>query len=524
MISTVRLLTARSSRHSTLLQRVPTSVRCHSTGALPKPTLDFAHIRANAKAIDENICIRKARTAGEDANEVGPAQRVAAMYSRVVELRQSLDQLRAQRKQLGKQIRGSDSDSQAAKAAAKEIKDQFQQQEAELKKLEHEMQHLALTIPNSTHPSVPIGDESKAVVVSTYPANFTPTTTATTTATAATATATAGADGLATKIVDHVAIAKELDLVDFETASAASGNSFYYLKRELALMEMALIQFAMSKALKRGFVPVSPPDVVRVNLAESCGFRPRDSEAGQTYYVSSHHSQQQQQQNQPQQQHQQHELCLSATAEIPLAGLLANAITPERKLPLKYVAFGRAFRAEAGARGSDTRGLYRVHQFSKVELFVATTPTQSDEMLEEIRELQQEILQDLGIPFRVLNMPSEELGASAVKKYDMEAWMPGRKSGADELSKWGEVSSASNCTDYQARRLGIKYITQTVGEPNQFVHTLNGTACAVPRILIAILENFAQLNPETGSLEVAIPRVLHPWMMGITKITRSQSS
>ncbi|KAJ6621093.1 hypothetical protein B0H10DRAFT_2215362 [Mycena sp. CBHHK59/15] len=271
---------------------------------------------------------------------------------------------------------------------------------------------------------------------------------------------------------DHVTIARKFGLVDFESGATVTGSSWYYLMNEAALLEIALTNYALSMAVKHGYTPVTTPDVVRSDV----------------YHISSTHPSP--------------ELILSGTSEIALAGGWP----------------GRAFRAEAGARGTDTRGLYRVHQFTKVELFAVTTQEESEKTMEEMKLLQKAILDGLGFPFKILDMPTEELGASAYRKYDMEAWMPGRGS-------WGEVSSLSNCTDYQSRRLHIRYRTHVPspdGSPQTnpmavlpFAHTLNGTAAAIPRLIVALLENGAVFDEHGELASISLPEVLRPfWIRG----------
>ncbi|CAK8995478.1 Serine--tRNA ligase [Durusdinium trenchii] len=280
-----------------------------------------------------------------------------------------------------------------------------------------------------------------------------------------------------------------LDLFDFESGGKVSGQKFLYFKNGAALLELALIQWATHQAVKRGFQPFIPPDLVRAPVVAGCGFAPRDDEATQIYEVSDS------------------DLCLAGTAEIPMAGMFLNeTLIASKELPKRLVAFSHAFRTEAGSSGSENRGIYRLHQFSKVELFAVTRSEveESNKMLEEIRALEEELFTELGLCFRVLDMPTEELGAPAYRKYDMEAWMPG-------LEKWGEISSCSSCTDFQARRLNIRHKEEYNQKGNlQFAHTLNGTACAVPRMIISILETFQN---EDGS--VSIPEVLQPYMMGM---------
>ncbi|KAI8061996.1 seryl-tRNA synthetase [Thamnidium elegans] len=351
----------------------------------------------------------------------------------------------------------------------KQVKSNIKQCEEQLKLTESQLLEQGLSIPNNTHPLSPIGSEEKANIIKIV-----------------------GTPRSDKDLLDHVAIATKLNIIDFEQAAVATGSSFYYLQGMGAFLELALVQYAMHKAASRGFLSVLTPDIVRTNLAYGCGFQPKSGESSQIYDISTKTTDSYDIQ-----------LCLAGTAEIPLAGKFALKLLNEDDLPQKVVGFGHAFRTEAGGRGVTTKGLYRVHQFSKVELFAVTTPDQSEDMMDEIRELQEDIFTELGLCFRILDMPTEELGASAYRKFDMEAWMPGRKS-------WGEISSTSNCTDYQSRRLSIRYRPKYQTDQNtRFCHTLNGTAIAVPRIIISILETFQQPD---GSVEV--PQVLRKWLPG----------
>lgn len=297
---------------------------------------------------------------------------------------------------------------------------------------------------------------------------------------------------------DHLAVAAQLRSgdIDMGAGNTATGPSWPYLLGTVALLEHALTQYALRTAVEHGYTPVSVPDVVRTDIAERCGFRPRDEAAAQTYYVSTGKDE---------------ALCLAGTAEIPLAALVAGhtyrvgesrgARTSEMGLPVRLVALGHAFRAEAGARGADTRGLYRIHQFSKAEMFVVADAESSDAVLEELRAIQTAIVAGLGLYYRVLDMSSVELGASASRKYDIEVWMRGR-------GGWGEISSASNCTDYQAHRLAIKY-RPADGAKLQYAHTLNATAAAIPRLVLAILETHG-----TRGGKLVLPDVLRPYWLG----------
>ncbi|KAF9903375.1 seryl-tRNA synthetase [Linnemannia zychae] len=504
-------------------------------------------------------------------------QGVNELYAEVVERTQKLDKARAERNRIAAEMKGLFSGgaggkgkkggkkqdvvgtgagagageteqgmSREAKEAKRQeliergriLKEEIHAQEAELAVLETQLYDQAVMIPNSTHPESPIGPESEArlVRIQGVPRLNEGIKAFAQPGVDSNGLGGAGEEGRALlgnvsdyPLLDHVALSKHLDLVDFESATAVTGSRWYYLKNEAALLELALIQFATQRAVKAGFMPVITPDVVRPEVVQACGFQPRD-EASQTYWVSTvapgsaksttpegaHH-------------HQHSALCLVATAEIALAGMNLNRVIEESQLPIKMAGFGRAFRAEAGSRGAEVKGLYRVHQFSKVELFALSKadPGESDRILEEIRMFQENIFEELGLCYRVLDMPTEELGASAYKKYDIEAWMPGRNG-------WGEISSTSNCTDYQARRLNIRYRTNKIRQQSQshdasssasspsasnsvvsteFVHTLNGTAMAIPRIIVALLETYQQPD---GS--VHLPECLWPFMAGIKEI------
>ncbi|KAJ7161353.1 hypothetical protein C8R43DRAFT_331328, partial [Mycena crocata] len=442
------------------------------TRILPAPRLDYRGVSENVVYKSTNAINRKAPLPSD------AVQSVARSYKEFKALSGALNTQRNARSSVGERIRRSaeEKDSAAKDAAMAEaikIKEEIARLEAALMSVEEDLLSLALAIPNDTHPSSPLGPESAAVTLAIHgPEPIPP-----------------------NPKRDHVTIARKYGLVDFESGSTVTGSSWYYLMNEAALLEIALTNYALSIAVKHGFTPVTTPDVVRSEIASRCGFHPRDNSdppVSQVYHITSKSS----------------ELILSATSEIPLGGMFANKIFPEATLPLKVVGLGRAFRAEAGARGTDTRGLYRVHQFTKVELFAVTTQETSEKMMEDMKAVQMSVLDGLGLPFRVLDMPTEELGASAYRKYDMEAWMPGR-------GTWGEVSSLSNCTDYQSRRLHIRYnprISSTA--PTAFAHTLNGTAAAIPRLIIALLENGAMFD-ELGELAgIALPDVLRPFWIG----------
>ena len=350
-------------------------------------------------------------------------------------------------------------------AEGKALREQLGVLEKQHKEVDEQRHGALLTIPNMTHPDAPVSkDPAGNKVIRTWGEprtfDFTP--------------------------KDHVALAEALDLVDFEAGASVAGQKFYYLKNEAALLELALVQHAMHTLVKEGYTPVITPDVARVEVLEGVGFIPRDPdpEKRQIYSLADT------------------DLCLIATAEITLGGMHRNHTFDELDLPRKYVGLSHCFRTEAGAPGRDTRGLYRVHQFTKVEMFAFCTPDQSEDIHLELLRIEESIFQGLGLPYRVIDTCTGDLGGPAYRKYDLEAWMPGRGQGGE----YGEVTSTSNCTDYQARRLKVRY--KSPGKKGtDYVHTLNGTAVAVTRAILAILENYQQAD---GS--VVVPDVLRPWL------------
>lgn len=337
-----------------------------STG-LPRPRLDY-------RGITENVVYKSHNTFNRRATlPVGAVQTVARLYSEQKDILHALSTKRHARSQIGDRIRNSAKDpvlKQAALDEAKTLKDEIAELEHKQDEVETRLYSLALAIPNDTHPDTPIGPESEAKILSTHGPEPLP----------------------ATPSRDHVSVGRALDLLDLEAGATVTGSSWYYLVNEAALLELALVNYALSIATKHGFAPVTTPDVVRSDIASRCGFQPRDQNAdppvSQMYHIANHGES-----GAP-------ELVLAGTAEIPLAGMFANKILHAQDLPRKVVGLGRAFRAEAGARGADTRGLYRVHQFTKLELFVVCEEEQGEEMMEQMRRLQLEIFEGLGFPFR----------------------------------------------------------------------------------------------------------------------------
>jgi len=278
---------------------------------------------------------------------------------------------------------------------------------------------------------------------------------------------------------DHLELGSHLGILDFETGAKVVGSQFYYLYGDGALLELALVMFAMELLQKEGFTPAITPDLAKSRYYLGTGYMPKGDEA-QTYTISGQ------------------DLGLIATAEVTLAGKHADEIIPEEALPVKYIGYSHCFRQEAGAYGRYSRGLYRVHQFTKAEMFIYCAPEESAKMHEHILEMEEKIYQQLGLPYRVLEMCSGDLGAMAAKKYDIEAWMPAR-------AEYGEVTSTSNCTDYQARNLNVKFRRKDGN--SEYAHMLNGTAIATSRTPLAILENYQEAD---GS--VVIPEALRKWM------------
>jgi seryl-tRNA synthetase len=326
-----------------------------------------------------------------------------------------------------------------------------------------EMDAIGRTIPNMSHPDVPVGEDDKANLELSRGKTKLPV--------------------FDFQPLDHVQIGEALDLLDFEAGGRVAGAGFYFLKNEAVLLELALQQFAVELLVRQGFTPTTTPDLARNDVLQGTGYIPRGPET-QIYSIEST------------------DLSLVATAEIPLGGVLAGETVDAEALPMRLCGISHCFRTEAGAAGRASRGLYRVHQFTKVEMFAFTLPEQSETMHRQMLEIECELFDELGIPYRVVDTATGDLGGPAYRKYDLEAWMPGR----GQAGEFGEVTSTSNCTDYQARRLNARY--KIKGQKGtHFLHTLNGTAVAISRALVAILENYQQ-----GDGSVLIPEVLRKWV------------
>ena len=413
--------------------------------------LDLRYIRENAAAVEENC-----KNRGVEA-DVGLVVELADRRSALI---QELNELKQRQNQMAKGI-GRERDEDARQRLIEEsrsMKERIPEKEAELAEVEERLREELLKIPNMTHPDAPISkDESENVGLRRW--GETP--------------------DFGFDVRDHVEIGDSLGIIDFDAGAKVAGSKFYFLRGDAVLLELGLIRYAMDILVERGYQPTITPDLARDEMLVGTGFIPRGPET-QIYSVAGS------------------DLSLIATAEITLAGSLADEIVEENELPIRLAGLSHCFRTEAGSHGRASRGLYRVHQFTKVEMFAFTTPEQSEAMHEEMLSIEEEIFQGLGLPYRVVDICTGDLGGAAYRKYDLEAWMPGR-------NDYGEVTSTSNTTDYQARRLQIRY-RKDAGRP-QLLHTLNGTALAISRALIVLLENYQQ---EDGSL--LLPKVLVPYV------------
>ncbi|HZB84481.1 MAG TPA: serine--tRNA ligase [Rubrobacteraceae bacterium] len=414
--------------------------------------LDLRYIRENPEAVAENCKNRGV------AADIGLVVGLADERSRLI---QELNELKQRQNQLAKLV-GAERDPEAREnliADSRRTKELIPENEAQLAAVEGRLREEMLKIPNRTHPDAPIGrDEADNVEIRRVGEipdfDFEP--------------------------KDHVEIGERLGIIDFEAGTKVAGSKFYFLRKDAVLLELGLVRYALDVLMGHGYEPAITPDLARDEALVGTGFIPRGPET-QIYSIEDS------------------DLSLIATAEITLAGSLAGGILGEEKLPIRLAGLSHCFRTEAGSHGRASRGLYRVHQFTKVEMFAFTTPEQSEAMHEEMLSIEEEIFQGLGLPYRVVDICTGDLGGAAYRKYDLEAWMPGRNA-------YGEVTSTSNTTDYQARRLAIRYRENGGGRP-QLVHTLNGTAIAVSRALIPILENYQQPD---GSIR--LPQALVPYL------------
>ncbi|NNC80141.1 MAG: serine--tRNA ligase [Acidimicrobiales bacterium] len=370
-----------------------------------------------------------------------------------------VEDLRGQSNSVSKEIGQASPEERPAKIeAANVVKEALKAKEADLAVAQIAVDAIVLTIPNPAHPSVPGGGEENFELVATV------------------------GDQAPPPPMDHADFGDAMGWTNMEKGADVSGSRFAYLQREAVMLEFALVQWTMQKLVARGFIPTVPPILVREQMMIDAGFFPTDE--NQVYAVT------------------EDELYLVGTSEIPLAGLHRGDRLDAADLPLRYAGFSSCFRREAGTYGKDTRGIFRVHQFDKVEMFIWSDPAKSWDEHELLLEIEREILDELQLPYRVINVAAGDLGNPAAKKYDCEVWLPSE-------GAYRELTSCSNYTDYSARRLG----TRAKGEHGtEFVHTLNGTACAVGRMLLFLMEHYQQ-----GDGSFAVPDVLQPFC-GFTSV------
>jgi seryl-tRNA synthetase len=349
---------------------------------------------------------------------------------------------------------------EARKNEGRQLREKTQSLQVELDAIAAQLDSIHRQIPNLSHPDAPIGVDDRSNLELFRGKTPLP--------------------SFAFQPLDHVQLAERLDLVDFEAGANVAGHGFYFLKNDAVLLELALQRYAVDVLAREGFTPMTTPDLARNDVLAGTGYIPRGPET-QIYSIENT------------------DLSLVATAEITLGGMLAGQTVDAERLPIKLCGISHCFRTEAGAHGRATRGLFRVHQFTKVEMFAFTLPEQSEAMLEQLRDLECRLFDGLDVPYRVVDTATGDLGGPAYRKFDLEAWMPGR-------GEFGEVTSTSNCTDFQARRLNIRY-KQKGEKGTRFLHTLNGTAIAISRALIAILENYQQAD---GT--IVVPEMLRPFV------------
>jgi len=385
-----------------------------------------------------------------------PLDEFLTVESRRRELLTEVESRRAERKRASDEIavvKKAGGDAAEAIAAMRTLGDAIKEHEAALAETEERLNVMLLELPNIPLADVPDGGEEDSVVLRLVgePPRFD------------------------FEPKDHLDLGLALDVIDMERGAKVSGSRFAYLKGDLVMLQFALVRYALDVIDAKGFRPVIPPVLVREEAMYGTGFFPTDR--AQVYETVDGD-------------------CLVGTSEVPLAAMHMEEFLEEAELPLRYAGYSSCFRREAGAAGRDTRGILRVHQFDKVEMFSFCTPEQSAAEHLLILSAEEEILQGLGIPYRVVNIAAGDLGAPAAQKFDCEAWLPGQ-------SQYRELTSCSNCTDYQARRLNTRFRTE---KGPRFVHTLNGTGVAVGRTLIAIMENYQRAD---GS--IAVPELLRPY-------------
>ena len=414
--------------------------------------LDPKYIREHAAEIQKNC---------EERNVKIDVSAWIKLDERRLALLQSVEVLRAKRNSVADQMKSTQAEDRAGLIEqGKSLKDALAAAEGSLEDAEGEWKAGLLTFPNLSHPAAPQGktDEENVEIRQ------------------------VGKVNRLSAPLDHVALAMKHDLIDFERGAKVAGAKFYFLKGKLAILEQALIQYTTQYLMKEGYLPMTTPDLAKDEVLVGTGFQPRGNET-QIYSIENC------------------DLSLIGTSEITLGGYHKDELLAGASVPLKYAGISHCYRTEAGTYGRESYGLYRVHQFSKVEMFIFCLPEQSEALHLELLRHEENIFQALEIPYRVVDICRGDLGGPAYRKYDLEAWMWGR---GDGKGGWGEVTSSSNCLDFQSRRLNVR-IKNENGD-NVYAHTLNGTAISCARALIALMENGQQ---EDGSIK--IPKALVPW-------------
>lgn len=419
--------------------------------------LDIRFIRENAERVQQDALNKGYKNADIEA--------VIALDDERKTLTTKIDELRTRRNQIAASMKNAGGKPSAEQIAeGKKIKEELAVFEKDYRELDEKLTAALKGIPNILQSDVPIGEEGEDDLVKTW-----------------------GEELFESRknAEDHLDFANRKGWVDFERGSKVAGTKFYFLKGDLALLENAIYQFALNKLISKGFNFMTVPHMVNGEVATGTGFAPRSSDQSDEYFIENE------------------DLSLIATAEMSLTGYHAGEILNEKDLPIFYAGYSPCYRKEAGTYGKHTRGLFRVHQFNKLEMYAYTLPEQSVEVHEKILAVEEEIYRELGIPYRVINIASGDLGAPASKKYDIEYWSPVDGS-------YREITSCSNCTDYQARNLNIR-VRRENGDL-QVVHTLNGTAVSLSRCLVAAIENF-----QDGK-DLVLPKVLQPYMNGRERI------
>ncbi|MFA7309118.1 MAG: serine--tRNA ligase [Patescibacteria group bacterium] len=405
--------------------------------------LDLKFIRENVELVKKNC---------QDRRVIVDLDRLVVLDDERREMMQQIEVLRAERNQ-----KSTSKPSEEEMARLKSVGDVISQKEQELEKVQEKLVALWMQIPNLTHPQTPIGSEEDFKTVFESPKPTFP---------------------FETK--DHETLMNNLNVIDFERGAKVAGAKFYFTKGDLVRLNFALLQYGMDVLATYGYELVETPDLAKTEILTGTGYNPRGDAQDQIYTIENT------------------DLSLIATAEITMGGYHQDEVLDLSKGPKKYAAISHCFRKEAGAYGRTSKGLYRVHQFTKLEMFIYCKPEESEAMHQELLSIEREICDGLEIPYRVIDIASSDLGGPAYRKYDIEAWMT-------MLDNWGEITSTSNCTDYQARRLKIRYKDEE--GKTQLVHTLNGTAVVLSRFPIALFENHQQAD---GS--IAIPKVLQKYL------------